>query len=179
MRKLGQVWIETVLYTVIGLVLIGIALGFMYPKINAQKDRATVEQTMSLMDEMDNQVNSVLIAAGNVRINDFSVKRGTFIVDSTENELRFVIDDLSKPYSEVGQEINRGRIIVKTTENQKRYTVTLRLPFSGVADLKYEGAENKKDYTKASLPYKIAIESIQGTAGSGVYVVNIKDLSGA
>ena len=42
-KKIGQVWIETVLYTIVGLAIIGIVLGFAMPKINQAKDNALIE----------------------------------------------------------------------------------------------------------------------------------------
>ena len=50
MNKEGQIWIETVLYTLIGLSLIGLTLTFVMPRINASKDIATIEQTMESLN---------------------------------------------------------------------------------------------------------------------------------
>ena len=35
----GQVWVETVLYTLIGLALIGVVLAIITPKINETRDK--------------------------------------------------------------------------------------------------------------------------------------------
>ena len=43
----GQIWVETVLYTLIALALIGITLAFVMPKINESKNNLIVEQTIS------------------------------------------------------------------------------------------------------------------------------------
>jgi uncharacterized membrane-anchored protein YitT (DUF2179 family) len=37
-ERIGQIWIETVLYTLIGLALIGMVLAFIMPKINETKE---------------------------------------------------------------------------------------------------------------------------------------------
>ena len=52
-KNKGQIWIETVLYTLIGLVLIGVTLAIVMPKINAARDRILVEQTASSMGVID------------------------------------------------------------------------------------------------------------------------------
>ena len=58
-NKSGQVWIETVLYTLIGLVLIGLALGFIMPKINEARDKALVEQAINSLAELDSKITEV------------------------------------------------------------------------------------------------------------------------
>ena len=67
----GQVWIETVLYTMIGLVLIGLVLGFVNPKIEESKDNLIIEQTLTLLNDLDSKIN---IAQDNIRIASFSIK---------------------------------------------------------------------------------------------------------
>ena len=59
-NKKGQVWIETVLYTLIGISLIGLVLAFVTPKINEAKDRAVVEQTINSLSTFDEKMNAAL-----------------------------------------------------------------------------------------------------------------------
>ena len=42
----GQIWIETVIYTLIGLALIGLVLAILTPKIKEFGDRQIIEQTI-------------------------------------------------------------------------------------------------------------------------------------
>ena len=77
-KKRGQVWVETVLYTLIGLVLIGLVLAFASPRISEAKDRLVVEQSINSLNAFDEKVN---IDPGNVRRIDFTIKRGALYID--------------------------------------------------------------------------------------------------
>ena len=46
LKKKGQIWVETVLYTLIGLALIGITLAIMMPKITQSREKVVVEQSI-------------------------------------------------------------------------------------------------------------------------------------
>ena len=46
MNKRGQVWVETVIYTLIALVMIGLVLSFVQPKIMELQDKATLQQSI-------------------------------------------------------------------------------------------------------------------------------------
>jgi len=43
-KKKGQVWIETVTYTLIAFVLIGLILAFVKPKIDELQDKALIDR---------------------------------------------------------------------------------------------------------------------------------------
>ena len=56
----GQIWVETVIYTLIGLALMGLVLAFVMPKINESKDRIILQQTITSLNDIDEKINSVL-----------------------------------------------------------------------------------------------------------------------
>jgi hypothetical protein len=164
MKKSGQVWIETVLYTLIGLALIGLALGFIMPKINEAKDKATVEQAINSLAEFDARVNEVIeTGTGNVRQIEFYMKKGELYIDSSSyatnnfSEIRMTLGELSKPYSEPGVEISIGRIKVNSTAGQKTSSVLLRVQYPRV-NITYNGL-NIKNFASASTPYTFFIEN--------------------
>jgi len=81
MKKTAQVWIETVLYTLIGLALIGLALGFIIPKVNEARDKSLVEQSISSLSTLDEKINEVIQRGpGNRRTADFSMKKGELYI---------------------------------------------------------------------------------------------------
>ena len=51
-KKKGQVWIETVTYTLVAFVLIGLILAFAKPKIDKLQDQSIIEQSMKMIKEM-------------------------------------------------------------------------------------------------------------------------------
>ena len=57
--KKGQVWIETVVYTLIGLSIIAIILTMAMPQIDKMKDKSVVEQTATALNELKSQLRSM------------------------------------------------------------------------------------------------------------------------
>lgn len=176
-EKKGQVWIETVIYTLIGLSLIAIILTFVTPKINEAKDKAIVSQTIASLNQFDEKINSALQAPGNVRSVEFTIKRGAFYINQTNNSLAFIIEDLEKPYSEPGVEISFGRVKIKTEESSN--LVTLKIDYNPRIDITYNGnnAGTATKFDAAPIPYKFYIES--KPVSGGLEVIDIKVSSGA
>lgn len=163
MKKRGQIWVETMLYTVIGLALIGIVLAIVTPKINESKDRLAVEQAIESLGAFENRINTVLdFGGGNQRaILEFTMKRGELFIDVVDDKISFVIDDLNKPYSEPGQTLTRGRIEILSEKKQKTSNVSLTLDYSGIANLTYNDDNTiLKKFSSASTPYSFRIRNL-------------------
>lgn len=175
-EKRGQVWIETVLYTLIGMALIGVVLAFVTPKINEQKDRLLVEQTLQALDIIDQKVSAVLQAPGNVRQLDFAMKKGSFYVNSTSDSIVFVIDELNKPYSEPGVEISVGKIKYKTTKNQNDYSIRLETQYS--EDILYNLKNENRKFDSVAIPYKFSVSN-EGVQSNGRTAISLNEISGA
>ena len=155
--KRGQVWIETVLYTIIGLAIIGTVLTFIMPKINESKDNIIVEQSISAMKDLDAKISDVSRQQGNLGKIDFTIRRGYLIVNSTNNSLVFVVDDLTSLYSESNVTITNGNLDILSKKGQKVDSVYLTLNYN--YNITYAGSETEKKITAASLPYQIYIEN--------------------
>src|SRR3989338_8502319 len=108
-EKRGQVWIESVLYS-----LIGIALALITPKINEAKDKIVVDQSIESLDAFRLKIDSALDKnVGNIRkLEEFKIKRGELLINATGDNIMFILDDLSKPYSEPGIVLKIGRVEV-------------------------------------------------------------------
>jgi hypothetical protein len=178
MKKSGQVWIETVLYTLIGLTLIGLALGFIMPQINAAKDRATVEQAINSLGAFDAKINEVIeTGTGNIRQIEFYMSKGDLEIVSSSyaqtniSEIRMTLGDLSKPYSEPGVEINVGRIKVNSSTGQKTSSVLLRALYP-LVNITYDKSDVDRKFASAPTPYKFSIEN------KGSNWIDIKEISG-
>ena len=178
-KKRGQVWVETVLYTLIGLALIGVVLAIVLPKINQTKDRIAVEQTIESLNVLDEKISDVLDrGVGNVRIIPaFTIKRGDLYFNASEDSVIFVIDDLSKPYSEPDIPIEIGRVKVISTEGQKFSKVILTLEYSGFANLSYFGAERTVKFTPSSVPYRFSMQNLGDKNNDGLFVIEITETS--
>lgn len=170
----GQVWIETVIYTLIGLVLIGLVLAVAMPKINEWRDRVVVDQSIAALTVFDDKFTYVATkGVGNVReVPQFYLKKGTLTFDSLNDTITLEISDLSKPYSEPGATIHNGRIQILSKVQKKGSSIYLTLNYSGVANLTFANQEASRTFTPASRPYKFLLFNL-GDPGNGLVIVNV------
>ncbi len=176
MNKRGQVWIETVIYILIGLSLIALVLTFVMPKVNEQRDRLIIEQTIASLGFLDDKINEVIdTGKDNKRIVEFGMRRGELYFDSGENKIVFVLRELTKPYSEPGVKIPVGRIIVESAEGRKTSIVNLTVQYGNTADLSFDNQEIEKKFDPSVTPYKFSIEN-KGIVNN-LYNIDISQIS--
>ena len=158
----GQIWIETVIYTLIALVLIGAVLAFIVPKIQEVKDKAVVGQSMNILQNIDQIISSVVLGGpGNKRIIDIRIEKGSLTIDGKENKITF---ELESPYeySQEGESISIGKIMVLTKKLGSSNKITLTSNYDNY-NLTYDGKEESKTITHSPTPYKLSIENKGGT----------------
>lgn len=160
-RRRGQIWVETVIYILIGLALIGLVLALVMPKINEQRDRIVVEQTLVSLNALDNKIREVIVGGnGNKRIIDFGMKRGVMEINPEKDRITFVLEGLTRPYSEPDIDIPVGRIKVRTTEGAKTSSVSLTVEYGLGSDIVFEGNNIETEKLNPSpTPYRISIEN--------------------
>lgn len=164
-KKRGQVWIETVLYTLIALALIGLVLGFVMPKINQTKDKLVIEQTINMLTLMDDKINRAAETVGNSRKIDFTIKKGELYINSSSDQIFFVMDDLTSPYSSPGTDIKNGPVTIRTETQQKNNRIILKLDYSQKYNLSYEKSEEVKKFNPSPTAYSLMVENL-GVSGS-------------
>jgi type II secretory pathway pseudopilin PulG len=170
MKKKGQIWVETVLYTLIGLALIGLILGFATPRINESKDKIVIDQTISALNELDAVIAEVSQVSGNTRTPEFTMKRGElFFNKDGEDKIVFILPESKYKYSEPNVETPIGRITVLTKNEKKPHEVILTLNYN--QDLRYDLLDDEKKFTHSPTPYTFSISSKPGG------IINIEDLS--
>lgn len=160
----GQVWIETVVYTVIGLSLIALVLGFAVPKVNQAKDKLAVEQGIRSLQEIDEKINAVMARGdGNVRIVEVIMKRGNLMINTSENTIALILNNIQKPYSEVDVPIYIGPIQVISKKAQRGYIASLSIDY--IFNITYAGEElqEPKIFTSAAIPYRFSITNLNNT----------------
>ncbi|MEK6844280.1 MAG: hypothetical protein AABX83_02535 [Nanoarchaeota archaeon] len=176
MNKRGQVWIETVIYILIGLSLIALVLAFVTPRINQQRDKIIIEQTIVSLNIFDEKINEVIDAGkDNRRIVEFSMKQGALYFNLQDEEIVFVLSNLGSLYSEPNVAVPIGRVIVKTTERNDVSAVNLTLQYKNRVDLTFNSLNNKK-FNPSSIPYKFAIEN-KGIQAGSLYNIEITQLT--
>jgi len=160
----GQVWIETVTYTLIALVMIGLVLSFAKPKIEELQDKAIIEQSVQMLKEFDLVVKEVGEGVvGNTRKIETNLKKGSIKVDSPNDLLIFEMKSRYQ-YSQPRQSYQEGALTVYTTEDGKYYPINITLNYSGIYNITYSSLENQKIISKSSTSYEIFISKKGGTS---------------
>ncbi|MFC1666089.1 hypothetical protein ACFLZF_00025 [Nanoarchaeota archaeon] len=164
-NKKAQVWVETVIYTLIAFILIGAVLAYARPKIEEFQDKTIIEQTINAAENINTIVNSIIQkGAGNKRIIEIGIKKGTLKIDGENDKLFFEIESRYF-YSETGQEVKIGNVIIETQEKGKLSLITISLDYSQKYDIVYEDKNTVKLINKAATPYRIAISNKGKTNG--------------
>lgn len=156
-KKRGQIWVETVIYTLIGFAMLGLVLAFAVPRIQELQDKGTVEQSINLLREMDTVLND-LKDPGDQRVLEIGINKGDLTID-TENEALIFELESKYEYSEPGENIQVGDVLAHTEKQGKINIVTLTLDYQDVYDLNYPG-EISKTLTKSSVPYKLSLSNL-------------------
>jgi hypothetical protein len=169
-NRSGQVWVETVIYTLIAFVMIGLVLSYAKPKIEELQDRAILQQSTEMMKQIDSTILT-MSGAGNQRILEIGLKKGSLKLDCINNKIIFELESKSL-YSEPDKNIRDGDVIILTQVKPGYNLVTLTLDYSEKYNLKYEGNKILKVITKASNPYKLTILN-EGEDTSGKIIMNM------
>lgn len=156
----GQIWVETVIYTLIGLSVIGILLAVATPKINDMKDRLRINEATDILSTIDSKINEVKSAPSNIRVYDLTIAKGKVILNASNNSITWLIESNYK-YSEPGTTFNLGELSVRT-EGDGFYKIYLIRNLDDV-DLTVNN-DPTKDLTleTASVPYVLTIKSVGG-----------------
>ena len=162
-NKLGQIWVETVIYTLIFLVLIGVVLAFVTPAIQKQKDKTTIQRTIDGLIEIDNGILDVKRAGpSNIRQVSLLISKGTLTIDGVNGKITFEILESAHKFSEVGKRVAYSdNLEVKTTDNGKNFDVLMTLKYDLTEVLLKDtgGVQTSRTFSKAQTPYQIMIEN--------------------
>jgi len=156
--KRSQIWVETVIYTLIAFALIGLVLTYLKPKIEEIKDKSIIEQTLSIMKDLD----SIILAMtepGNQRIIELRIRKGEMIIDGVNDYIIFEMESVY-PYTEPGiPAIYEGNIAIRTIQKGSANFINLTRDFNNIYNLTYLGKDETKIIAKSSSPYKIKISN--------------------
>ncbi len=169
-RTKGQIWVETVIYTLIAFAMIGLALAFIKPKIDEIQDKAIIEQSISMLEEINSVIKNIG-DAGNQRVVELGIREGTLTINGTNDLLLFEITG-EYAYSEPETKLEIGKILALTEQKGELYTVTLTSNYSS-HNLLYDNADTERTLSKSSNPYKILISN-QGNDENGKPKINFE-----
>jgi len=156
-NKKAQVWVETVIYTLIAFSLIAAVLAFVKPKIDELQDKAVIEQSISLMKDIDSIIRQIIQGgAGNKRILEVSIREGSLNIDGINDEIFFEMES-KYVYSEIGAIIPEGNLLIKTEERAAtNFVIINRTYVEDSFNITYGEEDKLKTLTKASTSYKIS-----------------------
>lgn len=159
-KRKAQVWVETVVYTLIALVMIGAVLAFVKPKIQELQDKTILEQSVGMLQDIDTVVLSIIQGGpGNKRKIELGIKKGTLEIDGAGDKILFKMES-RYTYSEPGQVIDEGNLQVSTTKTGKLNSVTLTRNYFEEYDIQYQEKDKSKSINKASTAYSIFISNM-------------------
>jgi len=158
-NKKSQIWVETVIYTLIGLTILGLILGLAKPKIEALKDKANIEQGIDMLDNIDQVINDIKYVAGNTRVISIKIRTGEFLINGNDDSIEYLIKDSKYKYSEPGKEIGLGEIKVLTIEKGKNYEVSLKIDYSNNLNISWEDKDEIKIIQASPQPNSISISN--------------------
>ncbi len=158
-EKLGQIWIETAIYTLIGLTIIGIVLSIATPQIEKAKERSIISQTADALIELNNEIQKVEQSAGSVKIITFKITKGKLEIDPENNRTLYTLEDTNLEFSEEGEKVKEGDLYVITNKSGRRFDVSLELLHEGV-NITFNNKKALKTLHAASAPYKLRLENV-------------------
>ena len=172
LSKKGQVWVETVIYTLIGLAIMGLILTMAKPKIDQAKDEIVIEQAIEAMKTINAKIYEVQRAAGNKRAVDLTIGRGKLIVDTDEDKISWEMD-ASYAYTEEGLAVPLGGLNVTTVRGDP-WKVTLVMDYN--VDLQYDTqSTGERGISEAPTAYRLMIENKGKDPTSGDFIIDIRE----
>jgi len=173
MNTKGDVWVSTVLYTLIGLAIMGSMLAILQPKISEMRDKFVFEQTVQSMSALDDTITNVREATG-MRLNYIiRLDKGNLVIDGANEKISWQAQSRYQ-FSEQDKQINitGGKIQAFTISSGGLWDTTLTMNYAASKiDIKINGANEARTLTPATNPYSIWITN-KGISG-GLQVIDI------
>lgn len=152
-RKKAQIWVETVVYTLIGISIIGILLAVAKPKIDEIRDRMIIEQTIDSFNQIHGKIIEIQDSPGNQRTLGLKLSRGEITINSSADKITWEIESKYR-YSQPGSWVEFGKIKV-LTETANPYNVFVVLDYSGSYNISVSNEEKSFEIEESPTPYNL------------------------
>ena len=170
-KRKAQLWVSTVVYTLISLALISMLLIAARPKIEQAKDSFTIQSNLNTLQNIDKVIRECNLAPGASRELFVRVSKGSMIIDSDNDQIIYELLSSYK-YSEPGVNISIGNVNALTTNSSAGFNVKLWLNYTDIVNLTSD--EGKQILTQTGTPYKIYIKNQGPVEGGILNQINIK-----
>jgi type II secretory pathway pseudopilin PulG len=169
-KKKAQIWVETVIYTLIGLTIIGILIAVSKPQLEKQQDKALIEQAINGLGKIDGKIYEVLEGTGNKRKVELKIGKGVLTIDGEKDKVIWELDSKYE-YSEEGVTIPAGKNNITTLPGSPW---KIKIELNSQFDIKYNNKDIVKNLGQSSTPHVITIEN-KGTP-NGKTVINFDEI---
>jgi len=184
-NKFGQIWVETALYLLIGIALIGMFLAFATPEIQRQKDRIVFEASLDAMIDIDNSILEIKrMGTGNQRTVKLLIKMGTLKIDAENDEIILFLDGSRYAASEIGKQydvpvdVPGTDLVVVTKKSADKYDVIITRSFDEkIFNITYNGEDELKELNMAPTPYVLVLENKGRASAEAPLNINIREIS--
>lgn len=164
--KNAQVWVETVLYTLIAFAIIGLVLTYIKPEVEKFQDKSAIKQSITIMSDLDSKISEVVRnGEGNRRVLEISMRKGSLKIDGANDSLIFVFESIY-PYTEPGEPYSEQGVSILTLEKKGKNEITLLNNYSGVLNITYAGKEELKLLSQSPTFYRVYLENKGEIAGT-------------
>jgi len=170
-KQKAQVWLETVIYTLIGLSIITILLAVVLPQIKEKKDKIIIEQSVSVLRAIDSEIEELIYRGpGNIKDYEIKISKGKFIINS-DNEIENMSFEIESDYeySEIDVPVSSSGIDILTIKKGRKYLVTLSIGYKDKVDLSWSEEDIKKTLQESASAYNLMI----GNKGKTNNLINI------
>ena len=157
--KRSQIWVETAIYTLIGLTIIAIVFSVATPQIQRIKDRGVITQTGESLLLLNSEIIEAADVNGNVRIVQFQITKGFLDIDAISNSITYTLENSNVKFSEPGESVIGGDLTYLTEEYGKRFNILLTLNYDEY-EILFNGNDEQKILNAGGVPYKIRIENL-------------------
>ncbi len=156
--KCSQIWVETAIYTLIGLTIIAMVLAIANPQIEKIKDRSSVKQAMQALETLDGKISEVEQSIGSVAIPHINIGRGKIIINATNDSISYLLENTLLEFSQSGLYIKEGDLIVRTDKKGSKFNIFIVRYYQGI-NIMYNGEEKNSFLEPGAVPYKIRMEN--------------------
>ncbi len=157
--KNAQIWVETVIYTLIGLTIIAILLSIAMPQIEKMKDKSVITQTTDALNILNSKILEAEESVGSIRIVNLKIAKGKLEINSIENKIVYSLEKTQFEMTQAGEAIKEGNIIIETKKASNKFDIFLTMNYNTTLNITYNGEKKSKIMQGGTAPYKIIIEN--------------------
>jgi hypothetical protein len=168
LNKKSQVWVETAIYTLIGLTIIAILLAIANPQINKIKDRSMINQGIQIINTLDEKILYIEQSPGSIAVPSVKIGAGRFIINSSNDSIGYVLANTELEFTQIGSNIRQGNLFVRTEKYGNNFNVFVTRYYN--LNITYNGNETTRYLESSSVPYRIRMEN-KGQNNIDVYTL--------